>query len=196
MQMLDTKKRVAIIRSARSQFYKRGIKATTMQHVADGANVSVGTIYLYFKNKSDLILGCTEDFAVIHDEFVATLKHKQIGWDQKLKEYVLSRFRLQNEMGSSPHGKAIAQAVIELAPERVMAQANGFVTNVNAFIDEGIAARKITRQDLDALKEVMTYAIGYFFPVAGKEPLHPPTEEALARVLDWYVFALTSESTV
>lgn len=190
MQTPDQKKKIAIVRSARSQFYKRGIKATTMQHVADEANVSVGTIYLYYKNKADLVLGCAEDFAVMHDELVAALKKADKSWDQKLKEYVLTRFRLQEDMGKSPHGKDIARKVIELAPQRVLAQAEGFVKNMNGFIDEGVDGGKISRSDLSALKEAMTYSIGYFFPVAGKEPLHPLTEEALVRVLDWYISVL------
>jgi AcrR family transcriptional regulator len=51
----DVDKRKAIIDAAEHLFTTAGYENTTMAQVARGAGVAVGTVYLYFKNKNDLL---------------------------------------------------------------------------------------------------------------------------------------------
>lgn len=51
----DVDKRRAIIDAAEYLFTKAGYETTTMAQVATRAGVAVGTVYLYFKNKNDLL---------------------------------------------------------------------------------------------------------------------------------------------
>ncbi|MEO8288993.1 MAG: TetR/AcrR family transcriptional regulator [Chloroflexota bacterium] len=53
---IDADKRRALIDAARELFTTTGYEATTMAQVAKRAGVAVGTVYLYFKNKGDLLL--------------------------------------------------------------------------------------------------------------------------------------------
>lgn len=48
-------KRRLILRSAVSIFSAQSYHATTVKEITDGAGISVGTYYLYFKNKEDLL---------------------------------------------------------------------------------------------------------------------------------------------
>ena len=50
-------RRNAILDAAEQLFFTRGIENTTMDDVADAAELSKGTLYLYFKNKEDLLHG-------------------------------------------------------------------------------------------------------------------------------------------
>lgn len=43
-----------IIDAAEQVFFEKGVDAATMDHIAEKAELSKGTLYLYFKNKSDL----------------------------------------------------------------------------------------------------------------------------------------------
>ncbi len=45
-----------IIDAAEKLFFSRGLETTTMDEVAEQAELSKGTLYLYFKNKEDLYL--------------------------------------------------------------------------------------------------------------------------------------------
>lgn len=45
-----------ILRSAENLFAKNGYHQTSMEQIADLAEVSVGTVYFYFKNKEDLLI--------------------------------------------------------------------------------------------------------------------------------------------
>jgi len=53
---VDVDKRRAIIEAARHLFTTAGYESTTMAQVAGQAGVGVGTVYLYFKNKNDLLV--------------------------------------------------------------------------------------------------------------------------------------------
>jgi AcrR family transcriptional regulator len=60
----DRKKREVrhrIIAAAAAQFASRGLDTTTMEDIADAADVSVGTVYNYFGNKSALLLAGVEE---------------------------------------------------------------------------------------------------------------------------------------
>jgi len=54
------RKRQSIIKAARIVFESRGYDGTTISDVAQRANISVGAVYLYFKNKEELALACAK----------------------------------------------------------------------------------------------------------------------------------------
>jgi AcrR family transcriptional regulator len=53
---LEQDKRRAIIEAAQHLFTTVGYESTTMAQIAKAAGVAVGTVYLYFKNKTDLLI--------------------------------------------------------------------------------------------------------------------------------------------
>src|SRR6476660_6676993 len=55
-------KRQAIVEAARSLFTGVGYEATTIADVARKAGVAVGTVYLYFKNKTELLYAIKGDW--------------------------------------------------------------------------------------------------------------------------------------
>jgi AcrR family transcriptional regulator len=56
-----SKTRAAIARAARALMVRRGFEATTMESVAERADVSVGTLYNHFASKRALLLGIMAD---------------------------------------------------------------------------------------------------------------------------------------
>ncbi|GCE30755.1 hypothetical protein KDA_62390 [Dictyobacter alpinus] len=63
-------KRAAILAAARKLFVKKGYEETTIADIASAANVAVGTVYLYFRNKRDIYTGMAIDIeAMIADAF-------------------------------------------------------------------------------------------------------------------------------
>lgn len=53
-------RRQAILDAAEAMFFSQGIAATSMDQIADAAELSKGTLYLYFSNKEDMIAGICE----------------------------------------------------------------------------------------------------------------------------------------
>ncbi len=50
-------RRESILDAAEKIFFEKGLVATTIDEIAQGAEISKGTIYLYYKSKDDIYLG-------------------------------------------------------------------------------------------------------------------------------------------
>src|SRR5215475_4544995 len=76
-------KRHAILYAARELFANHGYDDTTIAEIAQTAGVAVGTVYLYFANKHDILvdvcLGLNDEVAkVIQSPAILTLPLEQV----------------------------------------------------------------------------------------------------------------------
>ena len=63
-------RREEIVRAATVVFFEKGLQSATMEEIADAAELSKGTLYLYFKSKEDLYLAVTGvGFDLLNDMF-------------------------------------------------------------------------------------------------------------------------------
>jgi AcrR family transcriptional regulator len=53
-------KRERLIAAACDLFYRQGIAATTLAHIAEAAEVPLGNVYYYFKTKDDIVTAVVE----------------------------------------------------------------------------------------------------------------------------------------
>ena len=65
-------RRREILRSAREVFAREGFQEATMEKIAQNAGISKGTIYLYFKNKTDLFFQAIDERL---DEFISLIRN-------------------------------------------------------------------------------------------------------------------------
>ena len=62
----ERKKRVeTILRAAETLFAKEGFHKASMEQIADAAEVSVGAVYFYFKNKEDLLIRMMDEIGYL-----------------------------------------------------------------------------------------------------------------------------------
>lgn len=54
-------RRAAILDAARAIFFAKGLEATTVDEIAEAAELSKGAIYLYFRSKEDIYFSLTEE---------------------------------------------------------------------------------------------------------------------------------------
>ncbi|MDD2383815.1 MAG: TetR/AcrR family transcriptional regulator [Sulfurospirillaceae bacterium] len=81
-------KRSEIARSAIDLFSQKGIVQTSMDEIAKSAGVAKGTIYLYFKNKEEIMFAVWDMLSQQHDEAYA----KRIRSDMSAREKILGFF--------------------------------------------------------------------------------------------------------
>lgn len=68
------RKRSHLLEVAETLIKSRGLDRLNMDEVAENASVSKGTLYLYFKNKNDLILGiCSKATEILTNRIAAIL---------------------------------------------------------------------------------------------------------------------------
>ncbi len=81
-------KRSEIARACIDFFSEKGIAQTSMDEIAKSAGVAKGTIYLYFKNKEEIMFAIWDMLSLQHDEAFA----KRINSTMSAKEKILGYF--------------------------------------------------------------------------------------------------------
>lgn len=77
-----------ILEGARKLFQERGFLNVTMSDLAESAELSIGTLYLYFKNKDDIYAG----LACLGSQKVDTLLDEALHRNKKLTQKQLASF--------------------------------------------------------------------------------------------------------
>jgi len=78
-------KQNAIIDAAEKVIFSKGLEAATMEEIADVAEFSKGTIYLYFRNKEDLYFAIhSRGIQLLHQMFEKAIKNIEKAIDQVL----------------------------------------------------------------------------------------------------------------
>jgi AcrR family transcriptional regulator len=90
----ETNKREAIIEAARKLFTTEGYEATTMAQVAREAGVGVGTMYLYFKNKSDLLFAVKGNWEMQYLRFLELPEIQSLPYRERARPLIEKSFAI------------------------------------------------------------------------------------------------------
>lgn len=91
----NSDKRERILEGALKAFAEKGFYNTKVSEIADEADVADGTIYLYFKNKDDLLISLFEDrMEWIIDRFEREMDGVEGGIIEKIRRFVELHFQL------------------------------------------------------------------------------------------------------
>ncbi len=92
--MKDENKHKKILAAAVEVFSEKGFYNSRVSEIAQRANVADGTIYLYFKNKDDILISLfEEEFGKIVDDMREELE-KESDPVQKLRRFILAHFTI------------------------------------------------------------------------------------------------------
>lgn len=197
MQRLDEAKRDAILNAAKRRLNQYGVKKTTMQEIAEEAGIAVGTLYLYFKNKNEILIATAEAYTQHHIADTKKILRSPIPATEKLKVYLVNRFRAvqENRLGGS-HAAELARTVIRLKPQLQEEQGKAVRNNVLSILQEGIESNLFQISDVEQDLQVFLFSIGYFFPMPTTEKYYEPEEEKLCIVTDWFIQKWSSKSSL
>ncbi len=177
-----------IIAAAGQRFRYYGIAKTTMQEIAADAGVAVGTLYLYFKNKDDLMVACAGEFVERHRREMAEVLACKASPPEKLRRYVVGRFRAAEETRTATrHAVELTRAVLRLKPDRLVEEGQMMFDTVVRILREGVQRRIFRVASVEDDAKVFLLSIAYCFPNALTEPPIPPTEQDLLLVVNWFL---------
>jgi AcrR family transcriptional regulator len=73
-------RRIDIIKAAEKVFFSQGFENSTMEDIANAAELSKGTLYLYFESKEELYLAIMQkSIEILHDLFSKAVQNKKNG---------------------------------------------------------------------------------------------------------------------
>jgi AcrR family transcriptional regulator len=186
-------KRQRIVDAARQRFRYYGIGKTTMQEIATDAGVAVGTLYLYFSNKDDLVVACALEYAKAHRHSAEKILSKMAPADRKLRAYLVDRFRRSEQTRtSSRHAAEITRAVLRVQPDRVREEGLIMYDAIVEILKQGVAAGQFRVANPEEDAKVLLFSIAGFFPNALAEPPIVPRKADLLKVVDWFIGAWKS----
>jgi AcrR family transcriptional regulator len=165
-------KQQAILSAARELFADQGYEETTIVHIARRAGVAVGTLYLYFRNKHDVLLDvCLH----LNDEIMAAIQSPQ--WFTLLPHQVPQAlieavFRTSRErMRYMPYYQVEAQTPAEML--RVRASKQAVTDALEAFfrqvIEQGLLAPFDTASFAALLTTLMSATLHQCFTIENGE---------------------------
>lgn len=86
-----------ILTSARAVFLKHGFEQTSMDRIAQAAELAKGTLYLYFKNREELLMALIgDDFEELLEMIEQTVKRKESS-DKKLLHCTTAFYRFSQD---------------------------------------------------------------------------------------------------
>jgi AcrR family transcriptional regulator len=79
-------RRRAILKAARKIFFEKGLQAASMDEIAEAAELSKGTLYLYFKSKEDLYVSLLEEGLAILRRMFEAVAARPLPADEALRQ--------------------------------------------------------------------------------------------------------------
>ena len=185
---MKTYQKEIIINSAVKRFRHYGISKTTMQEIATDANLAVGTLYLYFKNKDEIVIACADEYRKVHLQSVRKILEAEISVSEKIRTYIFDRFKAnQHTRIGFPHAIEITKAVIRVKPDRIEEETNWLIQNILKMLLQGNENGEFKIEDPEEDTEVFLYSIAYFFPLATYQVIKEPDAEILMKVVNWFI---------
>ncbi len=147
--MKETSKSVRILEAATKVFAKKGFYNATIADIAKVAEVAEGTIYLYFKNKDDLLISIFENSMEL---FLQEARREIEGVGdpkEKLRRFIGLHLRLVQE---NPDLAQVLQIELRQSSKFMQEYQGGklseYLNVVRGILEEG-QSRKIFRQEID-----------------------------------------------
>ncbi len=83
-------RRQQILDAARKLLFSTGLKATSVNKIAQEAELSIGTIYFYYKNREEIFAALQEEGLILLFRDIETISKKNMGPKNKLKNMGLA----------------------------------------------------------------------------------------------------------
>lgn len=92
------KKRARILKAGTDLFVQQGYRKTSVDEVAQAAGVSKGTVYLYFKNKNDLLMHAMAAEKMVHRDRIEAIFEPGLSARRRLMRYLQTIFDILPQM--------------------------------------------------------------------------------------------------
>lgn len=137
--LMETFTRKAIYNAVMEVVAEKGLQGITMDRVAQKAGIAKGTLYLYFKDKEDMIRTSVEAILEPMNEGLMKLVDGDLPPDQKLKECVKFIITFSGKHRNIFRIMLYNQTIIQLHKEQFMSSKfKLFLSKITDIIQQGI----------------------------------------------------------
>jgi AcrR family transcriptional regulator len=182
-------KRQRILDAARKRFRHYDVRKTRMQEIARDAGVAVGTLYLYFKDKDDLLVACTDEYVTRHRRQAEAILASDASAADKLRRYVLDRFRASQATRAGGYHPAaeLQREVLRVRPERRVEEGRMMAESFVRILRQGMDSGELHSDDPERDARVLMMSLAFLFPSPADERAYTPAEDDALLVVDWFL---------
>lgn len=189
LRLLDETKRKLIMKVARRYFKVYGYAKTSMTKIASEAGLAVGTLYLYFPSKAELLRCTVEDFIKEHESHAGKVLLSKKSSSFKLKNYLKNRFKAVSEVrGSKGTDSELNQKLFELFPSRRHEESSMMINTVTQILKDGVMGNEFSAiLKLEREVFVFMHSIAWFFLPTKEFYEQDPSFKDLEKIIDWFL---------
>jgi len=154
-------RREQIIEAAKQVFYKKGFSASTIEEIASAAQLSPGTLYLYFKNKDDLYVSIMLNISkAFLDKLEALYNRSDLNPFQKLqslKEVVYSIYELDPVALRNVFALQTSEGIKNLSEEiseQIILISKNIIRTISKIFEDGIREKLFIEKHPIALADI------------------------------------------
>lgn len=163
----DRRRRYQILEAARRRLEHYGYEKTTMAEIAAAAGLAVGTLYVYFRNKEDLLAAFGEECQEEYLHGLQRIARSKIDPAQRLRE--LARLRVlasKKQMEATPHGGDILLRLMRMGHACCARMSERERRMVEQILRDGIARGEFEVSDPAETARVFLTAFAGLMPPA------------------------------
>jgi len=189
LRKLDENKKKLITKIARKHFKRLGFSKASMQSIAREAGLAVGTLYLYYPNKAELLRGTVQEFVNNHLNLSQEILASKKNTPSKIKLYLKERFEAVDEVRSrGDRGAELNRKIFELFPERRHEESELMISTLYRLLEQGIEGEELPGiKDLNSDLMVFMHAISWFFLPTDEVYDEQPQWSRLNQIINWFV---------
>jgi TetR/AcrR family transcriptional repressor of nem operon len=174
-------RRADLLAAGQAQFLAKGVATTSLEDITNGAGVSKGLFYLYFKSKEDLVLALQDQFSIEFAERIRVAVAAEPDWGAKLDACVQVSFDFHRDMHDL-HEVLFHQAG-HAADHREKGGHGLVVAAIQGILTEGMAAGAFDVEDPENTAILCYASMQAFHPdFHGGRPASPADPDGRAMI--------------
>ena len=174
-----TNRRAQILDAFRKRLRHYGYDKTTMAEIAADAGISVGTLYLEFGGKEDILAALAEETAREFEEVFRSIIQSDRSAPQKLKAVLEARVALSDRYcREGAHSGEVLLSHADRCARMKSAKEAKYLALLERILTVGVEAGELEVADPPTTARILRDAISAYLP---PQSLPKPSEEVLAR---------------
>jgi AcrR family transcriptional regulator len=175
-------RRRKILDAFRRRLRHYGYDKTTMAEIAADVGISVGTLYLEFESKQDILAGLVEETSREFDEVFRAIADSERPAGERLKDLLQARVALSDRCcRQAAHSEEVMVAAADKCRQMKAAREARYLDVLERILSAGAATGDLDVQDPGACARTLRDALTAYLP---PHSLGRPSEEVLAGAAD------------
>jgi hypothetical protein len=134
-------------------------------------------------------VACTDEYVTRHRRQAEAILASDASAADKLRRYVLDRFRASQATRAGGYGPAaeLEREVLRVRPERRVEEGRMMAEYFVRILRLGLETGELTSDHPERDARVLLLSLAFLFPIARDDRAYTPTEEDALLVVDWFL---------